>query len=282
MNTLAALFIALAVERFGDERLLAFRQGDHLQRYLAAMARLLRPCRACDGPPGVALMLLPLLAGVHLVYGLFDGWFFGLAGLVMATVLLLYSLGPEDVERALRRYRDASDEATRAALFHALADGEPMPLDAAQRSARLAELACRAATRRLFAVLFWFALGGPLAALAYRLSRALEAAGPGLPSGLQQAAHHWLALLDWAPARLLVLTLALTGPFEPLWHLLRAGLWCHPSVCPEVTARLLEAAGRGCLAGEDPVAWLAQAERLLQRALLVWLAVMAALVVLAP
>ncbi len=278
-GTFLALFLALAIERFGGERH-RWRRPEPLQRYLRAVARLLGPWPLWQGPLGVAALLLPGLALVQLGYGLLSGWFLGLAGLALAVAMLLYSLGPRPVERVLQDYLDSTDEAGRARHFHDLAGGEPMPLREPERAARLAELAFVAANRRRFAVLFWFVLGGPLAALAYRLSRELDEAGPALAPGLQQAARIWLGLLDWAPARLLVFTLALTGPFERLWPLLRAGLWCPPARCPERNAELLRRAGRACLPDTDAEGGLAQVGGVLRRVLVVWVVVLAALAVL--
>ena len=196
--------------------------------------------------PGVRVVLVlaavPLLAAWLL--SLLDHWFFGLAEMLAIAAMFLWSLGREDYHTALERYAarapDAADAAEAVAVLWApglaLADSgagdaaEPAAAPATEQAqateqAREAEQSqgteepleerhaaalqriSYAGFARWFAPLFYFALGGPLPALVYR-SIALLAARAG-----DTRYERLLAWADWIPARLLVLSFALTGDF---------------------------------------------------------------------
>lgn len=88
-----------------------------------------------------------------------------------------------------------------------------------------------AAFSRIFVLVFYFSLGGPVAVVMYRsvylFSRGSIQAqdGAGVPKKMRWEpssvvlAHDLLDLLDWLPSRLLGLTYALVGRFAPSFNL---------------------------------------------------------------
>jgi AmpE protein len=171
-----------------------------------------------------------LLAG-HWILDTIDSWLFGVPLLLVSAVMLLWSVGCDDYHTALERY-DARRESDPQAALYCLdslwmpqAQDVETPQEAAARGAGAAEdLAHRhllyAGYARWFGPVFFFVLGGPLAAVGYRCVAILAAERGGA------ATLGTLAALDWIPSRLLVLTFAITGKFlEVMDRLRREQLW---------------------------------------------------------
>lgn len=73
------------------------------------------------------------------------------------------------------------------------------------------------ANESLFAVIFWMALLGPIAALVYRLVERSAHIHPSYPA-LGKSAQQVRALLDWLPVRLFSILFALAGNFVQTSH----------------------------------------------------------------
>jgi AmpE protein len=157
-------------------------------------------------------------------------------------------------------------------------------------SAELVEAAVMAALRRRFGVLFWFFLLGPAGALAYRLAWVTADSDDRIDPRTRHAARRFAFALDWIPAHLMVLAMALVSDFDAV-----VGTWRrwhgHPARAPwELDPGFLAAVARSgvdadIVAGDgpiadihDPLVELADARRLMLRVLIVWLAVVALIV----
>lgn len=135
----------------------------------------------------------------------------------------------------------------------------------------------------LFAVLFWYALLGPVPALLYRLLAL--ASKQSADKGIRNAACGGRQILDWLPARAFVLTLGMAG------NLLTAGrvLWPRLFDVSASPRRLVVEGGRAaagfsetasanlCLRSGQGVRLL---NYLLNQALLIWMSVWALVVLL--
>ena len=185
----------------------------------------------------------------------------------------------------------AQDAAAREAAAQNLCDeAEAAPLPFAAHA--LVEAAVLASLRRRFGVLFWFfALGaGRRVAVPADAGRGNEDSAQ-LDLRTRDAARRFAAALDWLPAHLMVLAMALVSDFEAVLHAWRA--WhAQPGRSPwELEPGFLAAVARsgvdadiaagdggtGAGAG-DPLQELADARRLMIRVLVVWLAVVALIV----
>ncbi|WP_439105957.1 regulatory signaling modulator protein AmpE [Congregibacter sp.] len=195
------------------------------------------------------LVTLGVIAAALLwVFSAIEGWLFGLVDLLATAGLFVWSLGRGDFHTALERYeaKIAHDPAAACAALDCLwapLDDEPEsvlsvkenqagpddenvdendeesdpakrnhqtpdPLEAAESDQdRALQRLAYSGYARWFAPLFYFALAGPLAAVMYRVLSSL-AEDNRSPLYLQ-----WLRWLDWAPARVLGLTFALSGDF---------------------------------------------------------------------
>lgn len=170
--------------------------------------------------PRLILLLLALLLVAEAVFDELGDGSFGLLELLASAAILLWSLGSEDYHTALERLAARStgpaaddgapdgaapDDAGAAEIVASLwMPAEPEHADDGGSARRRLVYAGFA---RWFPPLFYFALLGPLGALAYRAVAVLTAEGP------DDGRLRLLWLLDWVPARLLVLTFALAGDF---------------------------------------------------------------------
>lgn len=133
--------------------------------------------------------------------------------LVLATVVLLYSLGRGEFAPETTAYTLAcNDGAWEVALVKAQKQGADVqglvPGDWPLLHQRMLEATAYQGFERLFAVLFWFLFFGPAGALLYRLSFLYCSAEPE-----NWGAKRWLWALEWVPVRLLGASFAITGNF---------------------------------------------------------------------
>ncbi|HWP95097.1 MAG TPA: regulatory signaling modulator protein AmpE [Gammaproteobacteria bacterium] len=206
-----------------------------------------------------------------------------LLGFLFALIVLIVSLGPRELTREVEAYAAAThsgDEARARALATALT-GEEVPSDAGPRSQRVAQAIFVQANDRLFGVLFWFALTGPLGAILYRMTAALRGAladSFGTNHPITDTARRLHGFVAWLPARLLALSYALAGSFEDAMADWKAYYdRCSPRFF-DVNDDVLACAGGGALRmalDEDEaglsIVWSALG--LVNRALIAWLVV---------
>lgn len=209
---------------------------------------------------------------------------------LFALAVLLYSFGPRGFEADLEAILQAPDGLQREATAQALTeDGETIPW----RAAALGEAIAYAALRRRFGVLFWFFLFGPVGALLYRLAQTLGRDGSlQLDTSSATSARYLANALDWLPAQLLTLTLAVVGHWEAVigawrqWHSQAvASSWYSSG--PGFLGAAAQADALSDIEGgdgyaedrTDPLAELVRLRSALLRALLAWLSVVALIVI---
>ncbi|MGD8589485.1 MAG: regulatory signaling modulator protein AmpE [Chromatiales bacterium] len=216
MMSLTIILICLLAERF----LLHYqelRQIDWLSNYSDWFARQELPNWLQQGFAGIAVLLLPPLLVVSLLQHLLNDSLFGIPGALYACLVLLYSLGPEDLDQQITAFNEArekNDQETADSIARSLLKDTPPPTEPAYTQA-VAEAILEQANNRVFAVIFWFLVLGPFGALLYRLVSTL----PNLKASHTDldffiAARQLLAVLDWIPARITAFTYAIAGSFE--------------------------------------------------------------------
>lgn len=246
----------------------------------------------CNGSPGagrVVLVLLPPVAAVAVIAILLNLTpLLGVLWLVFAVIVLLYTLGPRNLEGDIDEVLLATDPLQRDAAAQNLkvhAADPPLPFTAAV----LVEAGVYSALQRRFGVLFWFLLLGPAGAFGYRLAQWL-AQEPAPDAQSLVPARHFADLLNWLPAHLMVFAMALVSNFDAVIKTWRA--WHSAPARPPWAFDIgfLGAVARAgvdadVVAGDgysedisDPLQELADTRRLLLRVLAVWLGVMALLV----
>lgn len=207
--TLIAILLVLAIERFvgAVDHLRYFGWYETwwrwLQQRLAGQA-------FWQGPAGVIMVLLPPLLLLGLASVLLNHYAPGL-DFVLACAVLLYSLGPADLGHQVSRYTEAlqaGDEAAADAARRAFHN--PRWDDQGQLGSTICSLIGQT-NSRLFAVLFWFAVLGPVGALLYRLAAEVHRQVADGYGGFADAVRDLYNLLNWPTTRLSALGFALAG-----------------------------------------------------------------------
>ena len=298
--TLIALLIGLTIERLATQ-IFHWRRMRWLDRIIDKGFSL--SARFANWPsliPVIVLTVALVLPVAAVTIALVDR-LFGFPHLVLAVVVLFFSLGPNDIGEDVNEYCSAledDDEERIDQTAKALVE-DTVPHDAPERIRCVEEAVCIQANNRLFAVIFWFVLLGPLGPLgawSYRVTdlvrrRAVFQAGrddSDVPTiePLRDAAvtlHGWLA---WIPARLTAIGYAVAGHFDAALAAWRAGPDSTAGTTSEHSERLLARVGVAALAldtdeDEDLTArgirGATAAKRLVFRLLLIWAVVIAAM-----
>ena len=244
--TLIAILISLLLERLLDH-VQDLRRYERYADYVEWMRRRLQG-DSWDGRLGVLVLLAPpVLITAVLQAGLEDA-LFGLLGLLFAIAVLLFCLGPRDLGHELARYREAlsaGDDELATRLARTLLGHEPPPPAGAQARAVI-ETVLVQANVRVFGVLFWFVILGPVGAVFYRAVTELRRHTLQDNDEFAWATRQLTEILDWVPARLTAMGYALSGDFEAAvarWRAVSAGTdrWLVPA------SQVLIAAGCGAL-----------------------------------
>lgn len=247
--SLIIILTCLLAERFLLEYQ-QIRQTDWFNKFSAWIERQELPLWMLNGYGGIISLLLPPLLAIALLQHLLDGSLLGIPGALFAGLVLLFSLGPLDLDQQLRQLHEAKerhDEIEATSIARKLLGDEPPPNDPTYSQA-LVESILEQANSRSFAVIFWFLVLGPTGAALYRLVASL----PTLHTTIREeeffhSGKQLLAILDWIPTRLTATSYAIAGSFEDALHGWRS---YHASRYTEFTSSasgILVCAGTGAL-----------------------------------
>jgi AmpE protein len=292
-QTLLAILLVLA-GGYALPDLSRWRDFSWLQVWIAQWTR----ASGDSARPRLAAVLLPLVLVVvcSLIQLVLGHVLFGLPAFAFAVAVLFYCWGPRDLDADIESILKAPDSDRRNAAIQALRpDAAGAPL--AYESAVLVEAAFGAALSRWFGVLFWFVVLGPAGALGYRVVQLMarnSAFNEGIDAAQRDMLERTARILDWAPAHLVALTLALVSEFDAVIACWRAYHAAHGNGYFTLDLGFLGAVAKAGIdadveAGDgyatdvsNPLVELADAQRALRRILVGWLALIAlvALVVL--
>ncbi|UXZ45236.1 regulatory signaling modulator protein AmpE [Pseudomonas soli] len=201
------LVLALWVEKFSALRQRLQRDGF----YLGELVRLERSGKVHPWWTLSILILAPVALLVLLLHVL-EPVAYGLLALPVHLLVLVYSLGRGDVKAALGPFRDAWRRGDEQAALHVAERDLGLAADDAQSLIkRVQGHLLWQAYQSFFAVIFWYFLLGPAAALAYRLM-ALTMDNSRQPA-LQSLAGQLRHAMDWLPVRVMTVSFALVGNF---------------------------------------------------------------------
>jgi AmpE protein len=298
--TLIALLIGLAIERLATQ-IFHWRRMRWLERIIDKGFSLATRFAAWPALIAVIALSVVLVLPVAAVTIALGDTLFGFPHLVLAVVVLFFSLGPNDIGEDVNEYCSALEEGNEERIEQTAKTlvENTVPDDPLERIQCVEEAVCIQANNRLFAVIFWFVLLGPLGPLgawAYRVTdlvrrRAVFQAGrdesdAATITPLRDAAvalHGWLA---WIPARLTAIGYAVAGHFDAALVAWRRGADAVPGTTSENSERLLARVGVAALAleaGEDEdltargVRGATAAKRLVFRLLLIWAVIISAM-----
>ncbi|WP_332776492.1 regulatory signaling modulator protein AmpE [Polaromonas sp.] len=267
------LLLVLWVEKFSSWRSNIQQDGP----WLRLLAKAERQADFIESP-WLAIMLLVVLPLVvlALLLALLEPLAYGWLALPVHLLVLIYSLGRGDLQAALGPFRDSWRRSDSEAAY--LVARRDLALEAEEEGALLQSVQgylVWQAYQSFFAVIFWYALLGPLAALAYRLLALLA-------EHTEQAAFRERAVslrhaFDWLPVRVLAASFALVGNFVAVNRAL-----LHELLSWDISAaQLVINVGRAAsetpepVIGEAGVSSLDALWQLLVRAAVLWYAVFA-------
>ena len=259
---LIALLIGLIIERLATQ-LFHLRELRWLDRIIDSGFRQAK--RFANWPESIAVILLALvlvLPVIAITLSLGDA-LHGFPYLVLAIVVLFFSLGPKDIGDDVVEYckalEDADDELIQRTA-KAIVESD-VPDDPRERIHRVEQAVCVQANNRLFAVIFWFVVLGPLGAWSYRVTdlirrRAVfnvsrqddESETTAQVRDASAMLHGWLA---WVPARLTAIGFAIAGHFDGALAAWRKSGDTSDDSPSESSENLLARVGIGALALED-------------------------------
>lgn len=294
---LIALLIGLVVERLAT-RLFHLRRLRWLDRIIDAGFRQTQRLASWPALIPVFVLATLLVLPVALVVILLGDALAGFLYLIVAVIVLFFSLGPNDIGEDVDEYCRAlvdGDDARIRETAKAIVESD-VPDDELERIHVVEQAVCVQANNRLFAVVFWFVILGPLAAWAYRVTdlirrRAVFSASrqdeaEGEPLLVRDAAiqlHGWLA---WIPARLTAVGYATAGHFDAAIGAWRAPGEQRDATLSEYNEHLLARVGTAALALSDDddeglsergVRGATAANQLVFRLLLIWGVIIAAM-----
>lgn len=132
----------------------------------------------------LACIVLPIILVVGLLYLVLHSLLFGLIGLIINIAIFFYCIGPQNPFYPI-------------AVTNADYNDEDVGTYLAQ------------VNNELFAVIFWYIVGGPIAALLFRLISLSQNINP-----VEHLARDITEALEWIPARITVLLYLLVGNFQ--------------------------------------------------------------------
>ena len=294
---LIALLIGLAIERLATH-LFHWRRLRWLDRIIDAGFRQANKLATWPALiPVITLAIFLVLPVAAIIYSR-GGTLHGFTYLLLAIFVLLFSIGPRDIGEEVGEYCDALQSEDEEKVEHAakaLIEGD-VPDDPRERISSFEAAVCVQANNRLFAVIFWFVVLGPLAAWAYRVTdlirrRAVFTAArdeqeEGNSARIRDAAeflHGWLA---WIPARITALGYATAGHYDEAIGALRAPSEDRNASTAEHSENLLARVGVAALDLEDRadesitdrgIRGAMAANKLVFRQLLIWAVIIAAM-----
>lgn len=280
---LISIIIALIVETFFYKPVQEWRRFNWFYSYADGLyAKLGASWR--DGPLGAILVLGSVVFGVWLVNAMLDG-VAGIFSFLFGIVVLIFCLGPRDLADDVDHFVGAMErgDPEAADIYASRMLGIDVVAHEVEATQLVKEGILVQANIRIFGVVLWFLLLGPVGAVLFRLTCELRSHLTNSENGYAAVVNDLYRILIWIPARLVVLGFAMAGSFvDTVTHLKSfSDIWKADSeslliesglgaICHEPHAELEE--GRPDLEG------VAQVMALVKRTLLVWLAALALLI----
>lgn len=278
--TFVVTLIALLIERFFD--------WSHMRRftwYQSLQQMMMNRFTGLSSYFILAATIVPVLVAALLISLLLDKALYGLLSLLFQLLILLYCFGPRNLW------------ANTFASLNVLTQGDAQSatnnlkttfnIDHASSVQELHQQLTNhlfiEANRRIFAVIFWYVLLGPVGALLYRCvslsateSTNQEISYPITP-GVPQAARLIESILDWIPVRILTFIFALGGQFSQVFNVWYKKVLLGPAYNQELLVRAGTAAIHQDDVNKEDGALEKQALKLLDRSFVIVLVIVAVL-----
>jgi membrane protein required for beta-lactamase induction len=293
---LIALLIGLLIERLATQ-LFHLRELRWLDNVIDAGFRRAGHARGAPSLLAVIVLATLLVLPVFLVVFVAGDKLHGYPYMVLAVLVLFFSLGPKDIGEDIDEYCKAleSGDAEEIRISAKALTERDSPPGEGERIQLVEDAACVQANNRLFAVIFWFVLLGPFGAWSFRVTDLMRRRAAfnvvrddsdnlrDRSSSAARRLHGWFA---WLPARLTALGFALAGSFDGALRVWRTPVADRDHRSSELSEMLLARVGSGALAlerradesdVERAVRGANAVKGLIVRLLIIWAAVIAAM-----
>lgn len=286
MSLLSVIF-ALIAESFISS-LSELRRFEFFYRYVDWMRSKLPSFSFQNGSVTLVAVIGALLFVVWLVSAML-GNVLGLFGFIFGIAVLIFTLGPRDLEEDVQNIHaafenkdyEAANHYTSLLISHKVT--EP-PLSLVQT---VKENILLQANIRMLGVFFWFILLGPVGAVLFRATCLLNEKQYEESDDFANATRELYKILNWLPARICVLSYAVAGNFVDTmsyWNGV-SDLWRRDSeefivVSGIGSLRYEQRIGRDDYDDEDPdTSGIQHALSLVKRAVIVWVVLLGLLTV---
>lgn len=289
---LLALILGLILERIAT-RLLLLRELRLFDAYYDRVLRIARANPDWSIYPIVVVALAVLTLPVWAVSSLLErpDILWDLAYLSFAVLVVFLCLGPRDLTTEVDDYcraMDGGDNEAAARILLEMSESEHphrSEIDVVEDAIFIQ------ATNRIFGVVFWFIVLGPVGAWVFRVSDLLrrravfesirEGDGPGRALTAIEAIY---GLLKWVPARLAMLGYLLSGSFDDGWLAWRNRIASEGAPIDRQNDEIVAAVGKASMTGvldqpRNSSAAARNSMRLVRRTLFIWGIVIAVLTI---
>lgn len=238
--TLISLLICLGLQRYLQLNRYTFGR-EYFAHYYTFIKHKLPAATHTNGFVAISVILLPLLIVIALILTLTDQLLGPILYFILSTAILWYCLDGRNLTK--EPYPNSNIDMLFTLTYH-----------------------------RVFAIIFWFAILGPMGLALYyclvELQSTLAKQQTNSEKSLRDASWQLLGLLDWIPVRLLGITFGLVGHFNGVLNTWVSELRGGIQEASTQTIRYGEAALQQEVSSQEVIA-------LLNRALLVWIVVIA-------
>lgn len=235
----------------------------------------------------LVIIALPL-AVLASIYLLFEAALGTTGAFLIALLVLIYTLGPRDLDTDVAAVVKADDEESRVEALRSLLGREP-PDDEEESQRLTVDCVFRESLRRWFGIIFWFAVLGIIGALLYRMIDWLVKEDYEITPEQRSLFRRLQQIMDWPAAQLTTLALAIATDFDSVfaawkqYHVEQGhGLFEGDNGFLLASARRVVLTGHAARDGyadqiKGPLACLQLSMDLVWRVLGVWLTVLALL-----
>jgi len=256
--TLLAIILGLSIEKLMPT-LLQYRRFDWLFSYQQWMKqKLSKISNWNDTFSLLVIILLPIISVAFVHYKLYESS--SLLGFAFSVLVLAYSLGPRDIYGLTRRLLDLPSESCTTEMRSIAGQLLPGPLPDDQNTlfSMVKEKLLLAINTNLLAVLFWFAILGPMGAILYRLTLTVHESQNQKDQNQDDenseeytsTASMFYAILNWLPAHLTAISFAASGSFVDALHNWKNNAIKNPLSNQECDAMLISV-GHGAMRVEE-------------------------------
>lgn len=211
-----SILIALVLERVTPQ-FVDLRQNQWLREYTQWMVSVLHIERLTAWM-ALAILISPIMLVIWIAAGMFENALFGLFELAFNVIVIFFCLGPKTLDTQVDQYLDAIEVGDAQQRFNAAEKitGVAPSMDLPAQVVQVCKAIYVEANSRVFAVLFWFLVLGPVAAVVYRMLEQLLKSNylQSSLNSLRQLIKLVIGWVDWLPARITLFIYMVSGNFE--------------------------------------------------------------------